>query len=134
MARQPTGAAPARTGAAPARTGEAALAARATLLEAFAELDGRLATRRYLLGDRLTEADVRLWVTLVRYDARTNHDRAVNPGLAVYPHLWAYARDLYRQKAFKSTMDFSTCTVPGASNAHDLWIGLGLDARAHRPA
>ncbi|MFB7620253.1 glutathione S-transferase C-terminal domain-containing protein [Kitasatospora sp. NPDC056181] len=97
-----------------AGTGEAALAARATLLETFAELDGRLATRRHLLGDRLTEADVRLWVTLVRYDTRTNHDRAVNPGLAVYPHLWAYARDLYRQKAFKTTTDFSTFTAPGA--------------------
>ncbi|WP_406208329.1 glutathione S-transferase C-terminal domain-containing protein [Kitasatospora sp. NBC_01560] len=97
-----------------AGTGEAALAARTTLLETFAELDARLATRRYLLGERLTEADVRLWVTLVRYDARSNHDRAINPGLAEYPHLWAYARDLYQQKAFGSTTDFATFSTPGA--------------------
>ncbi|MFJ9949632.1 glutathione S-transferase C-terminal domain-containing protein [Kitasatospora sp. NPDC091207] len=98
-----------------AGAGEAALAARATLLETFAELDTRLATSRYLLGDRLTEADVRLWVTLARFDVGTNHARAISPGLAEYPHLWAYARDLYQQKAFTGTTDFSTFTEPGAS-------------------
>ncbi|MGW6917721.1 glutathione S-transferase C-terminal domain-containing protein [Kitasatospora sp. NPDC054939] len=97
-----------------AGTGGAALAARSVLLDTFAELDARLAGRRYLLGDRLTEADVRLWVTLVRYDARSNHDRAINPGLAEYPHLWAYARDLYQRKEFTETTDFATFTTPGA--------------------
>ncbi|MFE7492561.1 glutathione S-transferase C-terminal domain-containing protein [Kitasatospora sp. NPDC057541] len=97
-----------------AGTDEAGLAARAVLLDAFAKLDVRLAEHRYLLGDRLTEADVRLWVTLVRYDARSNHDRSINPGLAEYPHLWAYARDLYRLEAFNRTTDFATFTLPGA--------------------
>ncbi|MFD9595118.1 glutathione S-transferase C-terminal domain-containing protein [Kitasatospora sp. NPDC059973] len=98
-----------------AGTGDAALAARTLLLETFAELDARLATSRYLLGDRLTEADVRLWVTLVRYDVGPNHARAVNPGLAAYPHLWAYARDLYQRKPFTGTTDFAAFTESGAS-------------------
>jgi putative glutathione S-transferase len=85
------------------------------LLDAFAELDGRLAERRYLLGDQLTEADIRLFVTLVRYDVQANAQRAINPGLAEFAHLWAYARDLYAQPAFTCTTDFTTFTRPGAS-------------------
>jgi putative glutathione S-transferase len=88
--------------------------ARAALLEAFELLDARLADSRYLLGDALTEADVRLWVTLVRYDAGANAGRTINPGLHVYPYLWAYARDLYTIPAFRDTTDFSSFTRPGA--------------------
>ena len=88
--------------------------ARTTLLAAFARLDERLAGSRYLIGDRATEADVRLWVTLVRYDVGVNARRAVNPGLHVYPHLWAYARDLYRLPAFRDTTDVTAFSVPGA--------------------
>lgn len=84
---------------------EQAGAARFRLLAAFADLDRRLATRRYLLGDRITEADLRLWVTLVRYGA----------GLAAFPRLWAYARDLYQQPAFASTTDFDSFTPPGTT-------------------
>ncbi|MCW2318826.1 putative glutathione S-transferase [Rhodoblastus acidophilus] len=71
------------------------------------QLNDRLATRRYLLGDRLTDSDVRLYVTLVRFDAayywafRTNLRRIVD-----YPHLWAYARDLYQSYGFGDTTDF----------------------------
>jgi putative glutathione S-transferase len=89
--------------------------ARKTLLEAFELLDERLAGSRYLLGDALTEADIRLWVTLVRYDVGANADRGINPGLAVYPHLWAYARDLYTVPAFATTTDFASFTRPGAT-------------------
>jgi glutathionyl-hydroquinone reductase len=88
--------------------------ARAALLDAFELLDTRLARSRYLLGDALTEADVRLWVTLVRYDASANARRTINPGLHVYPHLWAYARDLYTAAAFRNTTDFASFTRPGA--------------------
>ena len=96
-------------------TGPAAEAARTALLAAFAELDTRLGSERYLLGDRLTEADVRLWVTLARYDVAANASRAINPGLAEYPNLWAYARDLRQQAAFGETTDFTTFTAPGAT-------------------
>jgi putative glutathione S-transferase len=90
-------------------------AARRALLDAFAALDDRLAGRRYLLGDALTEADVRVWVTLVRYDAGPNATRAINPGLPAYPHLWAYARALYRIPAFRDTTRFASFTAPGAT-------------------
>jgi putative glutathione S-transferase len=88
--------------------------ARKSLLEAFELLDERLADAHYLLGDALTEADVRLWVTLVRYDVGANADRGINPGLAAYPNLWAYARDLYTIPAFATTTDFAAFTRPGA--------------------
>jgi glutathionyl-hydroquinone reductase len=90
-------------------------AARTALLDAFATLDERLATRRYLLGDAVTEADVRLWVTLARYDAGANAQRTINAGLPEFPNLWAYARDLYQQPAFHATTDFTTFTAPGAT-------------------
>jgi putative glutathione S-transferase len=89
--------------------------ARKALLDAFEWLDARLTGSRYLLGDALTEADIRLWVTLVRYDAGPNAHRSINPGLHVYPHLWAYARDLYTVPAFRNTTDFASFTRPGAA-------------------
>lgn len=100
--------------------GPGAAAARSTLLDAFAELDQRLSTNRYLLGARLTEADIRLFVTLVRYDQTVNADRSINAGLHAYPNLWAYARDLYSIPAFRDTTDFSTfaALAPWNSPSH----------------
>jgi len=46
-------------------------------------------------------------VVLVRYDLGANANRAINPGLASYTHLWAYARDLYSIPAFRDTTDFT---------------------------
>ncbi len=89
-------------------TGPEASAARASLLDAFAELEARLRDRRYLLGAEITEADVRLWVTLVRYDATANASRRIDGGLDQHPTLWAYARDLYQHPAFRDTTDFSS--------------------------
>jgi putative glutathione S-transferase len=88
--------------------------ARSVLLEAFEQLDARLHRSRYLLGDALTKADIRLWVTLVRYDLGPNARRRINPGPHVYPHLWAYARDLYAIPAFRDSTDFAAFTRPGA--------------------
>jgi putative glutathione S-transferase len=96
------------------RPGPDGVRARIALLDAFAALDERLATRRYLVGPTLTEADIRLWVTLVRYDVGPNAQRSINPGLHEYPHLWAYARDLYTLPAFRATTDFESFTAPGA--------------------
>ena len=84
------------------------------LLEAFEQLDGRLRDSRYLLGDAVTEADIRLWVSLVRYDVGANARREINPGLHVYPSLWSYARDLYTIPAFAGTTDFAAFSAPGA--------------------
>jgi glutathionyl-hydroquinone reductase len=88
--------------------------ARGWLLAAFRDLDAHLAEHRYLAGDTVSEADIRLWVTLVRYDVTANAHRRINPGLHAYPHLWAYARDLYQLSAFRDTTDFATFAVPGA--------------------
>ncbi|HEY6798974.1 MAG TPA: glutathione S-transferase C-terminal domain-containing protein [Kineosporiaceae bacterium] len=92
-----------------AGTGSDADAARAPLYARFAELDERLQRSRYLQGDRITESDVRLWVTLVRFDVTYNADGAIGPRrLTDYPTLWAYARDLYQQPAFGDSTDFTT--------------------------
>ena len=98
-------------------TGDGAVKARTTLLEAFAELDVRLSSDRYLLGDDVTEADIRLYVTLARYDAGANADRTINAGLAEFPNLWAYARDLYAIPAFHDSTDFTTYSAIAAWDA-----------------
>jgi glutathionyl-hydroquinone reductase len=87
-------------------------AARHELRAALRELDHRLATRRYLVGNALTLADIRLWVLLVRYDAGPNANGAAGPKLTSYTHLWAYARDLYTHPAFSDTTDFAAFTAP----------------------
>ena len=76
----------------------------------FSRLDAlseRLADRRYLVGDALTEADVRLWVTLVRFDVAYHGQFKCNRHkLAEMPVLWAYARDLFQTPGFGDTVDF----------------------------
>ncbi|MDL4771916.1 glutathione S-transferase family protein [Actinomadura xylanilytica] len=77
------------------------------LFDTFGLLEERLAGRRYLLGDRLTEADVRLYPTLARFDpVYFSHFKCNLRRLADHPHLWAYARDLYSLPAFGGTTDF----------------------------
>jgi putative glutathione S-transferase len=90
-----------------AGTQEAYDVAVAALFSTLDELEERLASRRYLFGDQITEADVRLWVTLARFDSvYITHFKANIRRLADYPNLWAYARDLYQQPAFGPTTDF----------------------------
>jgi putative glutathione S-transferase len=63
--------------------------------------------REHLVGDRLTEADVRLFTTLVRFDAvYHNHFRCNRNKLAEMPALWAYARRLFQLPGFGDTVDF----------------------------
>jgi putative glutathione S-transferase len=79
-------------------------------LALFARLDAlseRLATRRFLVGDTITEADIRLWVTLVRFDAVYHgHFKCNRQKLTELPVLWAYARDLFQTSGFGDTIDF----------------------------
>ncbi|MEV4464631.1 glutathione S-transferase C-terminal domain-containing protein [Micromonospora echinofusca] len=76
----------------------------------FARLDAlsqRLADRRYLMGDAVTEADVRLFTTLVRFDvAYHGHFKCNRHKLTEMPVLWAYARDLFQTPGFGETVDF----------------------------
>lgn len=70
-------------------------------------LDERLATRRYLLGEQLTEADWRLFVTLVRFDAvYVGHFKCNLRRIDDYAHLSGYLRDLYQQPGIAATVDF----------------------------
>ena len=70
-------------------------------------LDDLLATRRYLLGDQITEADWRLFVTLVRFDAvYVGHFKCNLRRIDDYPHLSGYLRDLYQQPGIADTVDF----------------------------
>ncbi len=71
-------------------------------------LEHRLATKRYLVGDTITEADVRLWPTLVRFDAvYHNHFKCNRNKLSEMPALWGYARDLFQTPGFGDTIDFA---------------------------
>jgi putative glutathione S-transferase len=76
----------------------------------FARLDwleARLAQQRFLAGAQLTEADIRLFTTLVRFDAvYFGHFKCNLRRLLDYPHLWGYARDLYQRPGFGETVDF----------------------------
>jgi putative glutathione S-transferase len=70
-------------------------------------LEERLTRTRYLMGDALTEADVRLWTTLARFDAVYHgHFKCNRNKLTEMPNLWAYARDLYAIPAFGENTDF----------------------------
>jgi glutathionyl-hydroquinone reductase len=70
-------------------------------------LEERLTARRYLMGDVLTEADVRLFTTLVRFDAVYHgHFKCNRNKLTEMPALWGYARDLFQTPGFGETVDF----------------------------
>ncbi|MEA5363343.1 glutathione S-transferase C-terminal domain-containing protein [Amycolatopsis sp., V23-08] len=77
----------------------------------FARLDWlseRLADQRYLVGDTITEADVRLFTTLVRFDAVYHgHFKCNRQKLNELPVLWAYTRDLFQTPGFGDTIDFA---------------------------
>ncbi len=79
-----------------------------TLFETLDWLEQRLSRRRYLCGAALTEADIRLFTTLVRFDpVYFGHFKCNLRALADYPSLWAYTRDLYQHPAIRPTVDFN---------------------------
>lgn len=77
------------------------------LFETLDELDAQLSTGRYLLGDRMTEADWRLFPTLIRFDAVYHgHFKCNVRRIVDYPNLWPYLRDLYQHDAVAETVNF----------------------------
>jgi putative glutathione S-transferase len=72
------------------------------------ELEAALSQSRFLCGENLTEADIRLFPTLLRFDA-VYHDlfRCNRKQLADYPNLWAYTRDIYQMPGVASTVDMN---------------------------
>jgi putative glutathione S-transferase len=77
------------------------------LFDSLDWLEDRLSRNRYLMGDRLTEADWRLFTTLVRFDPvyhlhfKCNRNRIVD-----FPNLWGYLRELYQWPGVKETVNF----------------------------
>ena len=77
------------------------------LWEAMDRLEQRLSERRYLVGDHITLADVRLFPTLVRFDAVYHgHFKSNREKITEMPALWGYLRDLYQTPGFGDTTDF----------------------------
>ncbi len=77
------------------------------LFETLDWLDARLSERRYLLGDAVTEADWRLFTTLIRFDAvYVGHFKCNLRRIADYPHLSGYLRELYQWPGVAETVHF----------------------------
>ncbi|MCG7582867.1 glutathione S-transferase family protein [Mycolicibacterium sp. OfavD-34-C] len=77
------------------------------LFTALDWLEDRLSGQRFLVGDTITEADVRLFTTLARFDpVYHGHFKTNRQKLAEFPALWAYARDLFQTPGFGDTIDF----------------------------
>ena len=77
------------------------------LFSSLEQLEHRLADNRYLCGERITEADWRLFTTLVRFDpVYHGHFKCNKQRLADYPNLWGYVRELYQWPGVAETVDF----------------------------
>ena len=76
------------------------------LFETLDDLENRLARQRYLLGERLTEADWRLFTTLLRFDAvYVGHFKCNQRRLIDYPNLWGHTRELYQLPGIAETVN-----------------------------
>ena len=77
------------------------------LFTALDWVSDRLENQRFLVGDTITEADVRLFTTLARFDpVYHGHFKCNRSKLTEMPVLWAYARDLFQTPGFGDTIDF----------------------------
>ena len=76
------------------------------LFNTMDELEEKLSRKRYLVGNQITEADWRLFTTLVRFDAvYYNHFKTNKKRLIEYPNLWAYTRELYQVPGVSQTVN-----------------------------
>lgn len=117
-------------------------AAYTVLFDRLDELEERLTTRRFLVGDTITEVDIRLFTTLIRFDAVYHgHFKCNRNKLSEMPALWGYVRDLYQTPGFGDQVHFDqikehyygvhtsinpTRIVPGGPDLRE------LDAPHHR--
>jgi putative glutathione S-transferase len=75
------------------------------LFAALERLEGRLATRRYLTGARFTEADIRLFTTLIRFDpVYHGHFKCNRRRIVDFPNLWGFVRDVYQMPGISETV------------------------------
>jgi len=92
-----------------ARTQEAYATAFVELFEALDRVEERLGHHRYLVGNQITEADVRLFTTLIRFDAvYFSHFKCNRQRISDYPNMSAYLRDLYQERSFGDTVQIET--------------------------
>ena len=78
-----------------------------TLFAALDQMEERLAGQDYLVGNRLTEADIRLFTTLVRFDTvYFGHFKCNLKPLTAYPNLWAYTKRIYQLPGMAQTVNF----------------------------
>lgn len=77
------------------------------LFDALEEMEARLAKQRYLVGDQITEADWRLFTTLVRFDAVYHHHfKCAKRPIRDYPNLFGYLKELYQVPGVAETVHF----------------------------
>ncbi len=89
-----------------ASTQEAYDAAVHPLFETLEWLEQRLSSKRYLMGDRITEADWRLFTTLIRFDPVYHlHFKCNRNRLIDFPNLWAFTRELYQWPGVAPTVN-----------------------------
>lgn len=78
------------------------------LFDTLEWLEARLSEKRYLMGDHITEADWRLFTTLIRFDPVYHlHFKCNRKRIVDYPNLWAYTRELYQVPGVAETVNFN---------------------------
>ncbi|KAJ7362066.1 hypothetical protein OS493_013155 [Desmophyllum pertusum] len=89
-----------------ATTQEAYDAAVKDVFNALDKVEAILSKSRYLTGDTITEADIRLFTTLVRFDmVYVGHFKCNKKRIVDYPNMWGYLRDLYQTSGVEETVD-----------------------------
>jgi glutathione S-transferase/putative glutathione S-transferase len=102
------------------------------LTDTLTALDARLTGQRYLFGAGVTEADVRLWPTLARFDLGYNPLGKISERRLVdFPALWGYARDLYQLPAFRETTDFAAIAAFGSGPSPSFFNDAPWRIRVH---
>ena len=119
-----------------AGTQEAYETAVGELFDALDEYDERLADRRYLVGDQLTLADLRLFATLVRFDnVYHTHFKCNVRLIREYDNLWPYVRDVYQTPGIEQTMNMSHIKEHYYATHTDInptqFIGVGPELDFH---
>lgn len=108
------------------------------LFSALDTLEGLLARQRYLTGNTLTEADLRLWTTLVRFDpVYHTHFKCDKRRLTDYPELYGFLRDIYQLPGLADTVDIAHIRhhyyrSHGTINPHGI-ISIGPEYSLHQP-